>query len=67
MSSCSLGNLAVWLWLHGVDKIRKFDSVLYEEDRDVVSHQVWNVSGLKCLTFGNVMSQTGPAGLLAEV
>jgi len=40
MSSCSLGNFAVWLWLHGMYEIGKFDSVLDEENRDVVSHDV---------------------------
>ena len=40
--SCAtrLRDFVVWLGLHRMDQIRKFDRVLNEEDRDIVADQV---------------------------
>ena len=40
MSCGSLRDLVVGAWLHSVDKVWKEDSILDEEDRNVVSHDI---------------------------
>jgi hypothetical protein len=40
VSSSSLRNLTVRLWLDSMDQIRELDGILDEEDWDVVSNQV---------------------------
>lgn len=43
MSGGCLGNFIVLSWLDGVDQIRELDGVLDEEDRDVVSNNIWKL------------------------
>lgn len=40
MCSSSLRDLIIWARLYGVDEIRELDSVLDEEDWDVVANDI---------------------------
>ncbi len=40
MRSSGLRDLAVWVWLHGMNKIRESDGVLNEENGDIVANDI---------------------------
>jgi hypothetical protein len=40
-SQHTLWDLRVWFWLDGMDQIGKFDCILDEEDRNIVSNNIY--------------------------
>jgi len=42
MSCGSLRNFIVRTWLDGMDEVWKLDSILNEEDRNVVAHDIYD-------------------------
>jgi hypothetical protein len=40
-SQHTLWDLRIWFWLDGMDQIGKFDCILDEEDRNIVSNNIY--------------------------